>query len=196
MRKLAIFLSALLFLSPLHAAPIVFSQGPLNPGTGTDDSSFGSDVWTNPGNITLSDNSYATCSSIDGNNTHYLKGSNYSFALPSGAIVVGIQVDIEKKTSVGGMVDIVVKLVKGGVVVGTDHKKTGQWATSDTVYTYGGATDLWGVFWQAADINSATFGVVISGFNAGTGSFTASIDHIKITVYYIFGTVLYKSRIQ
>lgn len=196
MKKLKLLLLSFLLSSQVFADPIIFNVGPNNPTIGTNDTSFGSDAWSNPGNITSSDNLYATCNSVDGNNTNYLKGSAYGFNIPTGALIQGIVVEVEKKSNVNPIVDAVAKIVKNGVITGTEHKKSGSWPTSDTVFSYGSSVDLWGTNWSAQDINNSNFGFVISGFNAGTGAIIVSVDHIRITVYYIFATVLYKSRMQ
>jgi hypothetical protein len=75
------------------------SQGPNSPGTMADDASVGTSAWSNPDNAKVSDNAYAK----DTSNilSHYLKASNFSFSIPSGATVVGIKVEIERKYESG-----------------------------------------------------------------------------------------------
>lgn len=137
-----------------------------NAGTGADDASIGTVTWSNPGNITASDNTYATNvdagyteirhyqirmvkgGTIQGNTvtdgtqlhtvdteitwgttsdlwgltwtaddinatnfgfvwsvqeagggiiSHYLKGTNFGFAIPTGATINGIEVTVEQK---------------------------------------------------------------------------------------------------
>lgn len=119
-----------------------------------------------------------------GSQAHYLKASNFGFALPSTATVSGVQVDVEKKAGTASNVtDTVVKLVKGGTVSGSDKSSASAWGTSDAYTSYGGASDLWGVALAYSDINASTFGFVIS-CSAASVPETAYIDHIRITVYY------------
>lgn len=56
---------------------------------------------------------------------------------------------------------------------------------TNTYYTAGGATDLWGLSLVDTDVTSSTFGVAvefaqIGGFSSATGF----LDHIRIDVYY------------
>ncbi len=77
-----------------------------------------------------------------------------------------------------------VRLIKGGVIVGSNYAKTNvAWPTADAYETYGGPTDLWGTTWTPAEINANNFGVVLSGIVQGSA---LQVDHIRITVYTSF----------
>ena len=66
----------------------------------------------------------------------------------------------------------------------TDHSDGRAVARGkSTVVSYGGATDLWGLTWTAADINAANFGVVISAHDSVSGAL-AQVDSFAITVTY------------
>jgi len=75
----------------LSSQPVV----PLYPTGGSDDSAAGTISWSNPGNITADDASYATAAA---GTSHYLKGA-FGFAIPSNATITGVMVEI--KRSVG-----------------------------------------------------------------------------------------------
>lgn len=91
-----------------------------------------------------------------------------------------------------------VKIVKADGTIGTQNKASlGTWGQiANPGYTsYGGAADLWGETWTAADINDADFGVVIKAGNAvGTTGYLkmtnflfaipdgAIIDGIKVDI--------------
>lgn len=77
--------------------------------------------------------------------------------------------------------DNVVKLVQGGSVVGTNYASAAAWGSAFETATYGGANDLWGTTWNAAQVNASTFGFVLSAV-VTTG--TAQIYNAQITVYY------------
>lgn len=116
--------------------------------------------------------------------THYLKATNFGFSIPTGAAISGIVVEIERKESAANVArDNRVRIVKGGTIGTTDKASASEWPTTDTYATYGSDVDLWGETWTVADINSSNFGVAISAMGLGGG--TASIDHIRITVYYL-----------
>lgn len=89
-------------------------------------------------------------------------------------------------TYTGATVDNVVKLVVGGSVTGTNlADAVTLWPASVGGYTsYGGASNLWGTGGiTVAQANDASnFGVVFSA-TVASGE-TASIDHIRMTVYY------------
>lgn len=162
----------------------------VNNGTGTD--------WTNPNNILVSNDTYAT----------------YYASLPGSAGV--------------DCLDWEVKIVKSDDTIGTTDKKETDvvWGNSDAYTIYGGASDLWGETWTANDINNSNFGIVLKvrlrdngdlsyyntskyikvtnfGFSIPTDNTingikaeiekkaitnttdgTAYVDHIRITVYY------------
>lgn len=114
-----------------------------------------------------------------------------------------------------GMTENSIKIVKGGVISGNNKSTGSSWLLDAnwTTKSYGGPSDLWGVSWTPADINSSTFGMVWSGtsthylkatnfgFSIPAGAtingivanvrgdylatFTSgNIDYIQITVYY------------
>lgn len=94
-------------------------------------------------------------------------------------------VEIERKgSSSPGIADNRVRIVKGGSI-GTTNKTGGAWPTSDAYATYGADDDLWGETWTPADINASNFGVAISAIGEFAFPTVASVDHIRITVYYI-----------
>lgn len=172
------------------------TQGPNIAGTGVDDSSVGTTTWINPGNITADDGSFATrvqgTVSADGAITHYLKGTNFGFSIPTGATINGVLVEWKKKaTTASGSsnrwVDKTVSLVKGGTVSG-DNKAdtTTNWPTTIAYASYGGSSDLWGITLTDTDVNDSTFGVVLSGNPTvpSDTSNTGSVDAVRITITY------------
>jgi hypothetical protein len=80
-----------------------------------------------------------------------------------------------------------IKIVKANGTFGTENKAdtATNWPTTDTYASYGGSSDLWSETWTPADINDVDFGVALSVVQAGDDyGVTASVDHIRITVYY------------
>lgn len=163
---------------------------PNDPGTLANDSVFGDKPWANPGNAASSNNSYATVDLdiLVGNQlSNYLKATNFGFAIAAGSTINGITAEIEKNASLDsppfdGITDVRVRIVKGGVVGATDKSDAAQWPTTDAYTTYGGAADVWGESWTAADINASDFGLVLAAGAVGPTTTTASVDHIRITV--------------
>lgn len=149
-------------------------------------------VWTNPTNAGASDDARATAAMNSAiahvNHTCYLwclahdGGLN---AIPVGATINGIQIDIEKRKTagLGNAKDNSLRLIKGGALVGDDKASALAYGGSDAVASYGGAADLWGTTWTRAQVVAADFGVGLS-CKAEAGTATAGIDDIIVTVTY------------
>lgn len=166
-----------------------------SPGTAASDSSIGTVAWVNPDNAKVSDNVYATASMTSGFPTEsysrYLKLTNFGFSIPTDSSIVGVQVSVECKGASGDILDYVVKLVKGGVVVGDnearpDVEDNAVWPDMDEAILYpasGSEEDLWGISLSPSDVNASDFGVVISCKNVSSSTRLASVDYVSITVY-------------
>jgi hypothetical protein len=144
--------------------------------------------WTNPELVESSNNSYATVD-LDGTVSDPLRCTSYGFAIPANATILGIEVNIERKsdrTSNGGSQDSSVRLVKAGAVVGNEGASGTIYTTADVIETHGSPTDLWGTTWTPADINAANFGVQFAATKPSNGgaAHTVSVDQIQIVVYY------------
>jgi hypothetical protein len=196
-KALAVTSSAVLSLSKvwthlvtLSLASGATSSGPLSPGTTTDNSTVGTLTWSNPNNSKVSDNVYATAQAPSSTyaNTHYIKATNYGFSVPSGAVIDGIIVGVERKRNSFTLAqDFSVVIVKADGSFGSQNKAdtSTEWPTTDTYVNYGSSSDLWGETWTPADINDADFGVGFSAHvkqNPDDG--TVNVDHIRITVHY------------
>lgn len=152
--------------------------------------------YTPAGNVTASDNVYATASHCDccDQNTQCLTVSDFGFAIPIGAVIDGIVLEVEKRRSAGGSSGIVedngLQIMKGGALVGPNKSQYGiDWPLTDTYVSYGSSTDLWGTTWTAADINASNFGVSLASISYVCGAtITTRIDHVRMTVYYSTAT--------
>jgi hypothetical protein len=177
-------LAALTVLAVAGSSPATFAQqittGPNSPGATFNDVTFGTVAWTTPGNAGASDDTYAQASP-GGGSTNYLHANNFNLQIPPPAVIEGIEVNVEKRSLSGTVLDSRVRIVKGGVVGATERADGAAWPTVDTIVTYGGTSDLWGETWTAADLNANDFGVVIS---ATDGLDTAAIDHVTMTVHF------------
>lgn len=190
-------------------APVA-SQGPRAGSTFANDATFGSLLWANPGNAGASDDVYTEPPVVTGSseNTQYLRAQGFGFTIPTGVTIRGIQVDIERKEFVAGgappdpdrplegvsgnpnitIRDASIRLTKTGSAIGTDKAATttdwpqGSVGAADRYANYGSQTDLWGTTWTPAEINAATFGVLISALVFPNSR--AQIDFVRITIYY------------
>jgi cysteine-rich repeat protein len=163
----------------LMSAAQASTAGPNSPGTVVSDNSLAGAAWSDPGNAAASDDLYA------GSNppTEYLKATNFAFTVPPTAVILGISASVERTSAGGTVFDASVRIVKGGLVTGTDHLNppSSLWPDTDAIANYGGPADLWGASWTAADINAAGFGIAIAGTDTFDGAF---VDHITLTVTY------------
>lgn len=173
------------------------ASGPKSPGTVEDNSGTGTFAWSNPSNAKASDNTYAEVTlSTFGQQSHYLKATEFGFSIPEAATIIGISVAVERRGNQsgasGGIYDTAAFIVKEGSV-GTVNKRFGvkKWETVDTTAVYGGSTDLWGTTWTPAQINATNFGFALAvGYGGGPDIYTARVDAITITVYYTEGGTL------
>lgn len=162
--------------------------GFLSAGTTSNDG-VGDTAWSNMGNATSSNNSYMTAALGSGTKTTQTGlFTNFGFAIPTGATILGVEVLGERKTSTGTRgKDQTVQLIKGGTQQGNNKASATAYTTSDVQVTYGGATDLWGLTLTYSDINASNFGVAFRANNNASGSATVSVDVINIKVYYSAG---------
>ncbi|MDD2765910.1 MAG: hypothetical protein PHE83_18255 [Opitutaceae bacterium] len=135
----------------------------------------------NPTNALSSDDTYST-SVVSLGQSKNLEATGFGFAIPTGATIDGIKIEVEaKSTATGFGNDFTVWAInpasglKGGAIIR-------EATASDAYYTFGGPTEKFGGTWTAANINSADFGCSVRFYDSGTG--THSVDHIRITVYY------------
>lgn len=150
----------------------------------------GDAFWTgNVAAVRTLDASYKTCLvDLSTEISPYATNKNYSFNIPSGATINGINLSITRKAAFSSSIaDNDVYLIKSdGTYTSVNHANIGTfWGTSDSTVEYGNSTDLWGSTWTDTDINDFDFGGVIAVAGSGV---TASINLINITVYYTNGT--------
>lgn len=160
------------------------SEGPNSPDTCSDDATVGTITWVNPGDA-ISSNDFRATAALVNSTSHYLKAVDFDFAIPSGATIKGIVVEIERAKQFSGVVvDSNVRIVKGGAIGSTNKASGTSWPVlgSEAYATYGSSSDLWGETWTDTDINATDFGAVIAAVASGTA--TANIDHVRITVHY------------
>ena len=179
-------------LISIPSAFAVVTTPPRDAGTGANVTGVGTVAWSNPGNAISSNTQYSTVAVSAGAISNYLQTTNYGFSIPTEAIINGITVTIgrfESATASGTDVrDNVVKLIKGGVVSGTNLAVTGtDWPTTLTALAYGGTANLWGTTLTPDDINASNFGVALAVNSSN--SRTASVDYMQISVTYT-GTYL------
>ncbi len=166
------------------------------PGTGSLNTSVGTETWETPGGITGIGGAAAVIDWSTGTkSSYYLRASNFGFSIPSGATIDGIE--IRYLRSMNSVTDSLetkrIRLVDdSGTVRSTDRAVAGQWPTSPALEAVGGAADLWGEsagFWTPAKINDADFGVVIQAGTVSSGvTPDGEVDYVQIRVHYTEST--------
>jgi hypothetical protein len=171
------------------------SQGPNSGTTALNDTTEGTLSWSSPLSCLVGGGGSATATKIDTGGplsaiTHLLKPTGFGFSIPAEAVIDGILLEVYRFASGSGEAgDNTVKLVKAGVPVGSDLAFAGSYPSSGSYWSYGGASNLWGTTWTPAQINAANFGAAIGAslLVAEEENVTASIDHVRITVFYTGG---------
>jgi len=179
-------------ITNIHAQCI--SSGVVQAATFTNDGGIGTIPFSNPLFAQLSDANSAAAPmliSLLSTKTNYLKAVNFNPAIGGSATICGIEIEIQKRATginiLTSVSDGVVRLIKNGIIVGTNKPKSGKWPTTDTYFTYGSNSDLWGTTLTPADVNSSNFGIALSADLVGVIALlpTARINHIRMTIYYM-----------
>ena len=145
--------------------------------------------WVDPSNVGANDAAYAsiTATTFDtGDVSYLLKATNFSMGVPTGATINGILVEIERYCDSGEVCeDVDVCLTKDGSARVGDDKSAGADfnAGSVTTVSFGGAADLWGTTWTAAEVNASTFGVLYK-MGAVNDNADGYVDFIRVTITY------------
>lgn len=147
-------------------------------------------AWINPTNALTSNNSRAALQIFGSDGlSDSLAVYNFSASLPDGASVVGVAVAIECRKSEVTTETLSVTLAKtasSAASVVSDTKTSTSVTTSDSVISFGGATDLWGVSWTAAEFNASGFGVWVQ-YDSGVSDDLFEVDYVSVTLYYETG---------
>jgi len=147
---------------------------------------------TNPGNAHSNDGLFAedpnsgsgagtSCTGSDKDKHLFY---NYSFTLPGGATVRGIEVRLDARVNnTSSSPKMCVQLSWDGGASWTAAKSTATLTTSEATYTLGGATDTWGRAWSSAEFSNANFRVrVINVASSAVRDF--SLDWVAVNVRY------------
>lgn len=182
------------------------SAGPRGVQAGANDNSAGSIAWTNPGNVTSSNNARAIATNGVASSTaitNWLEATNPGFTsdeLPDNASIMSVLVEVECSQTALISPDQVatwsdVRLIKGGVIL-TDN------AAADQVLPDGNAKEGYQAFvfsgndalgLKPADVRASDFGVslqsqIVTADAETGGSNAARVDHIRLTVFFTIRT--------
>jgi hypothetical protein len=112
--------------------------------------------------------------------------TNFGFSIDDDVTITGIRFQVDRASLAGDAVDDTVRILRDGQPVGTDRAQPAPWPGSLSQASYGGAYDLWGASWTAADLRSDGFGISITPKYTGpsAGNERAYIDSVRATIYY------------
>ena len=135
--------------------------------------------WVSPSNAFSSDNAYASTDRNGRQQDWY----NFSFGVPGGATILGIEVSIEGHDPdwSGNGTDIDLSW-DGGISYTTTGKGASWPGGSDVTNTFGGWTDTWGRTWSDSELSDANFRLRLTKTGSDWAEFGA--DHIQVKVYY------------
>ena len=163
--------------------------GATYPGLGSNEDYNGKTAWINSPNIEAE--AGVTYNSI-GLYTYsdWLRASDFGFAIPSGATIVGVKVEINRRGDTADKLrDHHLYLVGASGENGFGKEDIySYYPIVAAIATYGGATsayDYWYLTLTPAVVNNANFGIRLSVFNEDLSHFcNAFVYWVKITVYY------------
>lgn len=169
----------------------IATAGPLYAQSATGNTSTvggGTISWSVPaGCLSAADGTNVADSIFGSNISRDLRGFGYGFSIPPNAIILGIQLEfsvtqggLSTMNSVGIVLEKngVISSNKGGGTLGSAHG-----LSAGVNNSFGGSSDLWGLTWTPADINSSTFAGNISMTSDGSQG-DVEVDYMRVTVTY------------
>ena len=132
--------------------------------------------------INTADNSRAT---MTGTTFAVATLNNYTFGIPSGATINGIEVNTEFSTSaVASTATLQISLSwDNGTNYTTAKSDTVTGSTTDKNSTMGGSADTWGRSWTDTEFANGTFLVKVEGKSSQALN-NCRLDFLQIKVYY------------
>ncbi|OGY60217.1 MAG: hypothetical protein A3F24_00570 [Candidatus Colwellbacteria bacterium RIFCSPHIGHO2_12_FULL_44_17] len=139
--------------------------------------------WTNftAAAMNSSNNSYAECGAACRSFGASGQTSDFGFSIPSTATIVGIEVEVEMKSS--GSFQTVTENLSLSWNDGanfTSEKSNSDTSGSDVTKTYGGSADTWGRTWSYSEFNNGTLRMKIRDSSSNVGY----VDLVQMKVYY------------
>ena len=147
---------------------------------------------TTPGNAYADDGLFAvdtdsgtgtsTSCTANGKDKHVYR--DYSFGLPGGATIQGIEVRLDAKVdNTSNAPKMCVQLSSNGGTSWTAAKTTATLSTTEATYILGGAADTWGRTWASANFSNANFRVRVINVASSTAR-DFSLDWVAVRVTY------------
>lgn len=182
MKKLRYALQVLTVMLMLNVCFAFTTTGPLFPtltSGNTNTIGGGTILWINDTNIKAADGVFATCTPGI-STTDDLRGGGFGFTIAGTDVINGITLEVSAKAATGGAENFNTVVLEGGGGASA-NRAAGTLSTTNSVFTFGSAADLWGTTWTPAQINAAGFvGNVTLSSPGGAG--LVSVDFFRVTV--------------
>ncbi|MCH7883480.1 hypothetical protein IIA95_03655, partial [Patescibacteria group bacterium] len=134
-------------------------------------------TWATASNAFTSDDADATETTADDLQDY----RDFSFNVPSGNEITGIEVKLEASASTAaGTIEVALSEDEG--ISTTTVKATPTLTTTDTVYRLGGSSDQWGITWTPSETNNTNFRLRLVGQPSGGN--TVRVDAIQVKVFH------------
>jgi hypothetical protein len=159
-------------------------------GTGANFNDGGTTAWSTPTNIQGDTTGTAATCNVGANpgTSQKLRATNFGFAVPSGATIVGVTVEIERvAANANRHFDSNIQIMKAGSETGDNKSAGAAIPTTKAFGTYGGSSDLWGTTLSSTDVNNSGFGVSFKISRSSSQTTTTSVSRVRITVEYSEG---------
>ena len=135
--------------------------------------------WSNPTNAFASDNSRAR----EDRNGQQQDWYNFTFGVPGGATIVGIEVSVEAVDWDCSNDGVDIELSWDGGTSYTSSGKGASWpCETEVTNTFGGSADTWGRTWSDFEFSNANFRLRLT--KTGTDWVFIFVDHVQAKVYY------------
>jgi len=143
--------------------------------------------WTSPQNIAFGQDTFAFANLEDSPTakSSLLYATDFNLSIPTGIVPLGIEVFINTNTNNAGRgVFSRIFLTKNGTnKVGTEKSDNVEIGTTQHDEIYGGSSDLWGITWTAAELNSSNFGFAIEVLSdPGSGTVQANVYQMRVQI--------------
>lgn len=150
----------------------------------------GTKIWSSPQSVLIDDalGSVLSFSFAISTDTGMLL-SGISKPIPTGAVIVGLEVIMNKSQQIGGgdTVDHRIQLQNNGSLIGAGREDTVTlWPNPPAKIIHGSPTNRWGMgaAMTPAIINSPTFGLVIQSSQPTADANITSLIYVGMKVYY------------
>lgn len=145
-------------------------------------------IWANPGNITASDDTYATAQvdAVGGVfmlTDHLIAGGFDLTAIPFSSEITGIEAEAEVDSTATNGYFATVELLINGSQAGVNLGDGRAVSMTEQYFSFGGATVMWGASGLTGqDIQSLAVRIQFGSLSATAE--TISVDHVRVSVTY------------